>query len=134
MRLHSAVILAVLLPAAVAAQDDRARGSIEGIVRERDSGAPIGRAHVELRAIRSPGDRRVDDFTVVTTASDGRFAFRGVPPGEYRLYATRSTGYVPGEYGQRTAAGEGTSFTLGAGQTMSAVSLLMTPTASIVPH
>ena len=131
MKLLPAAILGVLLSGAVAAQDDRALGSIEGIVRERDGGAAIGRAQVELRAVRSPGDRRVGDFKAVTTGADGRFAFRDVAPGEYRLYATRSTGYVPGEYGQRTATGEGTSFTLRAGQTMSSVSLLMTPTASI---
>src|SRR5262245_54192066 len=66
-----------------------------------------------------------------TTATTGRFSFRNVPPGEYRLYATRSSGYIPGEYGQRSPVGVGTPLTLAAGQVLSDVRLAMSPTGSI---
>jgi hypothetical protein len=119
-------------------------GSIEGAVVERDTGVPIARANVELR--RAQGSTRsaqtfpipafgtepvAADSLVFTTAADGKFVFRDVPAGSYRLYATRSSGHVPGEYGQRTATGAGVPFTLSAGQRMSGVPLVMTPAASI---
>ena len=54
-----------------------------------------------------------------------------IPPGEYRLYATRTGGYVPGEYGQRTPTGRGISFELGAGEKKTDIQLSLTPTGSI---
>ena len=65
------------------------------------------------------------------TAQDGRFSFENVKPGEYRLVALRSGGYVPGEFGQRSATGLGISFELSAGQQMRGVQLVLTPTGSI---
>ncbi len=65
------------------------------------------------------------------TAGDGRFALTNVPPGEYRLYATADNGFVPVEFGQRTATGLGTPITLAPGQDMSSITLSMNPTASV---
>jgi protocatechuate 3,4-dioxygenase beta subunit len=61
----------------------------------------------------------------------GRFTFESVSPGEYRLIATRSGGYVPGEYGQRTATGNGMPFIVAAGQRLSDIRLALSPTGSI---
>jgi hypothetical protein len=147
-----------LISQGAAAQQPRL-ASIEGTVVERDSGAPIGRAFVELRKMQAvpsqttangtPGMVLLDGFglqasagtqtvargsTVVPTAPDGTFVIRDVPPGDYRLYATRTNGHAPGEYGQRGATGEGVPFTLTAGQRMTGVSLVMTPTASITGY
>ena len=54
-----------------------------------------------------------------------------IPPGEYRLYATRTGGYVPGEYGQRTPTGRGISLGLAAGEKKTDIQLSLTPTGSI---
>jgi hypothetical protein len=54
-----------------------------------------------------------------------------VPPGEYRVYVTRSTGFIPGEYGQRSPVGTGIPLTLASGQNVSNVRLALTPTSSI---
>ena len=68
---------------------------------------------------------------VVQTAADGTFAIDNVAPGQYRLYATRSNGYVPAEYGQRSPTGTGVPFTVSPGTNMTGISLVMTPTATI---
>src|SRR5205814_6834271 len=52
--------------------------------------------------------------------------------GEYQLIATHSSGgYVPAEYGQRKATGQGINFQLAAGQKMTGIVLAMTPTGCI---
>lgn len=65
------------------------------------------------------------------TSVDGTFVIQDVPPGQYRLYATRASGHAPGEYGQRPEVGSGVPFTLEDGQRMTGISLVMTPTAAI---
>ncbi|MEP7309422.1 MAG: carboxypeptidase-like regulatory domain-containing protein [Acidobacteriota bacterium] len=109
------------------------------------TGQPLPGARVQLFRVRAQGpqstappvgrDNQPPGFDEVphsaTTAQDGRFVFDQVKPGEYRLVATRSGGYVPGEYGQRSATGLGISFELSAGQQMRNVQLLLTPTAAI---
>jgi hypothetical protein len=132
-----------------------APASIDGIVVSFGTAEPIGKAEVELRKI-SPGPTLPTNLpanlsaaqaeillrslntqgapastTTFTTSSDGRFAFRNVLPGEYRMYVTRSTGYIPGEYGQRSPVGTGIPFTVTAGQNISNVHLALTPTSSI---
>ena len=159
--LWTAALLSLFSAGAVAQQPRLA--SIEGIVVERESGAPMARANVELRRTQAPGANAASDLIrlqeelavtnaaianvgggtaggtapvaatskVVTSAPDGRFVIREIPPGEYRLYATRSNGHIPGEYGQRTATGAGVPFTIASGQRMTGISLALTPTASI---
>ena len=150
MKPAATLVVVALLAHAVVAQDQRA--SIEGRVVARDTGAGVGGAHVELRpAAAGAGRQSVTTIDtaggggrpagappaisstsrVTTTGPDGTFSFEDVAPGQYRLYATRSNGYIPGEYGQRTATGTGTPFPVTAGARMTAVSLVMTPTATI---
>jgi hypothetical protein len=68
---------------------------------------------------------------IATSGSDGAFALHDVPPGQYRLYATRANGFVPGEYGQQSATGSGSVLTVSAGQRVAGITLTMTPTGSI---
>ena len=118
--------------------------SIDGIVVRSESGSPISGANVELRrappatgqALPAPPPLQQNlpvaaDSRVATTATDGKFRFQNVAPGQYRLYATRSNGFVPGEFGQRTPTGIGSAFTITTGQSMTGITLTMTPTASI---
>jgi hypothetical protein len=153
MRLLCVVWLALLSHSAVA-QPQMRLASIEGMVVERDTGAPIADANVELRRVQrvppqglnpppgvpfesfqrqtSGGTEQVAlDSKVVVTALDGTFAIQNVPAGEYRLYATRPNGHAPAEYGQRSPVGSGVPFTIQEGQRMTAVSLVMTPTSAI---
>ena len=132
--------------------------SVDGIVVSFGTNDPIGKADVELRnvsprpplpanlpanlspaqietllrgLVASGGAQVQDNPTIFTTSSDGRFTFRNVPPGEYRVYVTRSSGYIPGEYGQRSPVGTGIPLTLASGQNISNMKLAMTPTSSI---
>src|SRR5262245_63430006 len=68
-------------------------GSIEGIVSNAGSGEPLSKALVEL--VPADGDASTPD--VATTSPDGKFAFRNIQPGRYRLSAARA-GYVQMDY------------------------------------
>src|SRR5689334_2706933 len=129
--------------------------SVDGIVVSFGTNDPVGKADVELQKI-SPGPTLPANLpanlspaqietvlrglivpggtpapgnsTIFTTSSDGKFTFRNVPPGEYRVYVTRSTGYIPGEYGQRSPVGTGIPLTLVSGQNVTNMKLALTPT------
>src|SRR2546422_1080908 len=84
-------------------------GRIDGIVLKMGSAESLGGSKVELHPERDSGladDRRPLRAYTATTSKDGKFVLNEVPPGSYRLIATRS-GYVPGEYGQRTPTSQG---------------------------
>ena len=66
------------------------------------------RVEVPVAQNRSPGARLSRPLLMLSE----------VPAGEYRLVAVRTGGYVPGEFGQRSAIGLGISFYLSAGQQM----------------
>ena len=116
---------------------------VEGTVVRFGTGEPVSGAQVQLFRVQSPrppgpagADRPpldLDDLKPYSaaTAQDGRFVFDNVKPGKYRLVALRSGGFVPGEFGQRSARGLGISFELAAGQRMRGVQLVLTPTGSI---
>lgn len=150
MRALWSLLLLTVLTSGAAAQTT----SIEGRVVARDSGQGIANANVELRlagpsgqsdealaltlenlsrAARTSGGTAsiAPQSRVVQTGADGAFAINNVAPGRYRLYATRSNGYVPAEYGQRSPTGTGVPFIVSSGTTMTGVSLVMTPTATI---
>jgi hypothetical protein len=62
-------------------------GSIAGIVRR-----PDGRAAGGAKLTLLPRDRdRRDLFRFATSGEDGQFVFRGIPPGEYKVFAFDST-------------------------------------------
>jgi hypothetical protein len=77
---------------------------IIGQVVDGASGQPIPSAIVTL-----------DRSTRVMTTSDGRFVFRNLNPGDYRLSATKS-GYLAGEFGVQRPHGSSRSLVIAAGQ------------------
>ena len=93
----------------------QAPASVEGVVVKLGSGEPLSAANVQLHPEKG---LHPDEFHLynATTGTDGKFNFNNVAPGVYRLIATRSGGYVPGEYGQRLPTREGIPITISAGQ------------------
>jgi 5-hydroxyisourate hydrolase-like protein (transthyretin family) len=130
---------------------------VEGLVVRFSSSDPIPAATVELRkatstpvppgitvvqvppgglppGIQLPAGVQLASPIVsltATTNAEGRFQIQNVQPGEYRVYATRETGYVPGEYGQRSPTGEGLPLVVESGQRYSGLRLSLTPVGSI---
>src|SRR6266850_2990751 len=125
-----------------AQQPSTAPAVIEGVVVKTGTREPLAGARIQLereRGVFLPREQNetppppgappppVPEFHFSTTAGpDGRFVIEKLPPGEYRLYATRTGGYVPGEYGQRTPTGRGVSFQLGPGEKKSDIQLSLT--------
>jgi protocatechuate 3,4-dioxygenase beta subunit len=151
MKTFWSLVLLTVLASGAAAQTT----SIEGRVVARDSGQGIANANVELRPAETSGrtdaDALATSFEIlsragrttggtpsvapqsrtVLTSADGTFSIDNVAPGRYRLYATRSNGYVPAEYGQRSPTGTGVPVIVSSATNMTGISLVMTPTATI---
>ncbi len=66
----------------------------------------------------------------VFTGPDGRFSFRNVEPGTYRLIFA-ANGYTRRDYGQRFSNGAGEPIVLKAGSTRNDIVMQMSPTAAI---
>ena len=114
-------------------------GSIEGIVLRADSADPIAKAQVLLTRVTPPPPPGANPATPVTpppaippviTDASGKFSFKELEPGTYRLAAIKN-GFVRHEYGARTAGGAGAPISLPAGQSMKDISFRMTATAAI---
>jgi protocatechuate 3,4-dioxygenase beta subunit len=129
--------LALVALAALLAQGQTARqapATVEGVVVGFGTSEPMAGARVQIIRQRNMVPVTEEDRFLqksVTTGADGRFTLDGITPAEYRLYATRSGGFVPGEFGQRSPAGLGIPFTLTPGQRMTGAVLALTPTGSI---
>src|SRR5262245_24431872 len=128
----------ILLHIALAALLAQSASNVEGIVVQAGSGEPIAGARINLHPERSrepflPEDRppaELHEYNA-TSGRDGKFTLNNVAPGTYRLFATKQNGYVPAEYGQRSATSEGIPFEVTAGRNMTGIQLAMTPTGSI---
>ena len=68
-----------------------------------------------------------------TTAADGRFSFKDVPPGDYRVTVTRN-GYVSESYGARRPMDPGLPLTLTSGQHMDDLVFRLVPAAIVTGH
>src|SRR4051812_47359 len=88
------------------------KASIEGTVVSLMSGDPLVRAQIQLTRILppppppQPGQPATPptpppQLPPVWTERDGKFTFRNLEPGNYRLRVQRN-GYAPQEYGQKT--------------------------------
>jgi hypothetical protein len=110
---YTALILSMILFAV--SQEPVA--SVEGTIVEAASGRPMAKVEVELRSVSMPAVV----IAVTRTAPEGKFHFRNVAPGSYRLVATRP--------GQITA--ESARLTLTPGQRLTEVQIAMSPGAVI---
>ena len=98
--------------------------SIEGTVLKLGTTEAVPRAKVTLSQQGSPNSQ------AITADDGGKFAFRSLVPGQYRLTATRD-GYVPAEFGQRGPGASGVQITLVAQQQMKDARIEMTLTGVI---
>src|SRR6185503_19754018 len=105
--------------------------SIEGTVVKFGTGEPIAAADVSLQMLQGPGAAPMGPPAVIQTGADGKFAFRNLAAGNYRLVALRAEGFVVAEYGQRTPNGRCRPLLVAEGQSVSAVNMAMLPTGSI---
>jgi hypothetical protein len=93
---------------------------IQGVAVRAGTTEPLSKSVIELRA----AEGNTEPYTATTT-SDGKFAFRDVSPGKYRLTATRP-GYVQLEYRQ--------AITVVAGQKIPDIRFEMTQAGTIYGH
>ena len=114
-------------------------GSIEGIVLRADNGDAIAKAQVTLsRQIAPPvtGQNPATPITPpppippVATDASGKFSFKDLEPGTYRLSATKN-GFVRFDYGARTTGGTGAQFNIAAGQSMKDISFRLVNTGVV---
>jgi hypothetical protein len=126
MTLRRSLSLTVLLFVALVGtmhSQQGATASIQGIVL-RSENEPLAKVTIELR--RNAGALITDAATASTeTDGDGKFYLPGVPPGQYRIFAT-AQGYVRAEYGQRQAGNQGQVLALAAGQAVRDIRITMT--------
>ena len=92
--------------------------SIEGIVVRAGTSTPIARARVNIGS------------TQALTDESGRFSFKNLRAGKYRLSASRD-GYMPAQYGERARGAQGNEITLSAGQEVKDILVPLTPKGAI---
>src|SRR5882672_10265523 len=119
MNLRVATALVYLLlqaPAGPTPPPEPPKGSLEGVVTRSSTGDPLARAQVTLNRITPPApppppgqptpttSSPVAQIPQLFTESDGKFSFKDLNPGQYRL-TVRANGYANQEYGQRVVFG-----------------------------
>ncbi len=91
-------------------------GTIEGIVRSHLTGEPLKKVNILLN--RFGDSRSITQPSSTTTNAEGKFALKGLEPGQYRMSAERP-GFVRSEYGAKPGAMiGGTTLSLEKGQSM----------------
>src|SRR4051812_2642097 len=124
-----AILLVVTFAFAVPCAAQRQPASVSGVVTAALNGAPIAGAVVKL--VDEPPATAPAGYQVksTTTTADGSFRFDDVEPHTYWVVANVQ-GYLPAEYGQRSATATGMSFDVAAGQRVN-VRLVMWATSGI---
>src|SRR5436190_22951086 len=118
-------LLVFLFSAALVARPQQQQtGSIEGAIVKFGTTDTIPRAKVTLRPSNSPNSQ------AVTADEGGKFAFRDLSPGQYRITVTRD-GYVAGEYGQRSPGSSGVPINLGTQQQFKDARIALVPSGTI---
>jgi len=98
------------------------------MVVRKGSNEPIRFARITLT---NDGDEQRN--LQATTVADGRFAFKDVPPGDYRVTVTHN-GYVSESYGARRTMDPGLPLTLSPGKQVDDLIFRMIPAAVITGH
>jgi hypothetical protein len=115
-------------------QQQPRKGSIEGIVLKSASGDPLDRARLTLTRVLPPQQGPITtpppQIPPVQTDRNGKFIFKDLDPGQYRLNAQRN-GYASQQYGQRTPTTPGTVINLTEGQQLKDVAFRLIPAATI---
>jgi hypothetical protein len=142
MKLLTSTALALLLVQNIPPLPQQSQvpmASIEGIVLRADNGDAIAKAQVTLSRQIAPPAPGQNPTTPVTppppippmmTDASGKFLFKDLEPGTYRLFATKS-GFVRFDYGARTTGGTGAQFNLAAGQLMKDISFRLVNTGVV---
>ena len=92
--------------------------SIEGIVVRAGTSTPVARARVNIGNAQA------------LTDEGGRFSFKNLQPGSYRVSAVHNA-YLPAQYGERTRGAQGKEIALGPGQDVKDIVVPLTPKSAI---
>ncbi|HET9130655.1 MAG TPA: carboxypeptidase-like regulatory domain-containing protein, partial [Terriglobia bacterium] len=113
------------------------KGSIEGIVLQSVTGESLDRARLTLNRLApvqtGPTNAPITPpppILPVQTEKDGKFIFKDLDAGQYRLSVQRN-GYAGQQYGQRTATSAGTVINLTEGQQLKDIAFRLIPAATI---
>jgi hypothetical protein len=125
--MKAVLFLELLLAVLAGIQTPEQKGAIalEGVVLERATGKPIAGAKLKLEVI---GNAPMNEVAGV----DGKFAFRNLAAGAYRLYAS-SNGFVTQEYGALLTGGPGRVITVTVGESRN-FTIALTPAATASGH
>ena len=118
--------LLILFAIRLAAQAP-APASIRGMVVKWGTMEPIAQAIVELR---NSTDTAGVPLISTATGPNGEYELSRVPPGRYRIIATRK-GFAQGEFGRKRISGSGTIVTLTEGQRLPNAQIEMAAGASV---
>src|SRR4051812_9255184 len=121
--------LLFLLLAVTCFAQTQEKSAITGRVVSASTGAPLKKASVWLEAFsatRGVNGQPSVALPATTTDAEGRFTLDGIEPGSYFLLAQR-IGYLDQGYGAAGPQLVGPPIDLTAGQTMSDVTLKLTP-------
>ena len=88
------------------------------------AGSAIAVPHAQIVAAKVGG--QLADYRTAETDAAGRFTFRDLMPGTYRIYA-QSDGYIQAEYGRRPAGTAGIPVVLAEGQTSPNITIELLP-------
>src|SRR5215471_14930842 len=98
MRILRFILLCAVVQVA-AAQQQSTFATVQGIVVQAGTNTPIPNARVDLHAFSGAATDDGLPPPSITTGSDGRFQLNRIPPGTYRIVATKP-GYAEASYGQ----------------------------------
>ncbi len=118
MRILITIALFVATTVGSARQQQPRVGSIEGVVIRLGTATPVARARVNLGNLQA------------ITDDGGRFVFKNLPAGRYRVSASHNA-YMPGAYGQRGRGGIGSEIALEPGQEVKDVVLALAPRGAV---
>ena len=96
----------------------QAPAHIEGHIVQFGTSTPVAGARVSIGGAST------------TTDENGRFVFPDVQPGRYRIVASH-TAYMPTEYGERGRGTLGADVTIGPGQTVRDVVIILVPKGAV---